>query len=51
MYTLHKKEVKKVNEIRKYYAPMAQEIAISCEDVLNDSNEGGWAPVNDDEEE
>lgn len=34
-----------------YVAPAFEEIALRSENVLYDSNEGGWAPVNDEEEE
>ena len=36
---------------KNYTSPRAQEIAFSCGDILYDSNEGGWAPVNVEEEE
>ena len=40
-----------MREKNEYVAPMAQLLRIVTEDVLYDSNEGGWAPVNDEEEE
>ena len=34
-----------------YVAPTFEEIALQSENVLYDSNEGGWAPVNDEDGE
>ena len=34
-----------------YTAPKAEELQIKSEDILYDSNEAGWTPLGNDEEE